>query len=46
MSLTDECESSHQLTLPVVGGYGVCLDERLDTHDVVGTLVADNLCGG
>ncbi len=46
MPLADECESTHQLTLAVESGYRVSLDERLDTHDVVGTLVADNLCGG
>ncbi len=46
MPLADECESTHQLTLAVVGGNRVSLDERLDTHYVVGTLVADNLCGG
>ena len=46
MPLTYERQRPHQLTLAVAGGERVGFHERLDTHDVVGTLVADNLGGG
>ncbi len=46
VTLTYERQRPHQLTLAVAGGERVGFHERLYTHYVVGTLVADNLGGG
>ena len=46
MTLPDESQRAHQLALTIAGRDSVGLYERLDAHDVVGTLVPDYLCRG